>query len=78
MDCDPAVSMHHTSSNPDSVVALSRLASYMEASHEFFKENFYGVFENEAEAERYALNAETPLWALVVVRTLSKDGRLSP
>ena len=74
---DHAISMHHGSPNPDSVVALSRLASYMEASHEFFKENFYGVFESEAEAERFALNAETPLWALVVVRTLSILERLS-
>lgn len=51
-------------------MVLARLASYMESAHEFFRENFYGVLESEAEAERFALNSQKPLWALVVVRSL--------
>ena len=33
---------------------------------EFFGEAFYGVFETEAAAEAYALEADPRLWALVV------------
>ena len=49
-------------------VPLGRLASYMESAHEFFSENFHGVFETEAEAERFALSSQPRLWAVVVVR----------
>lgn len=51
------------------MMARHRLASYMESAHEFFRENFYGVLESEAEAERFALTSQKPLWALVVVHS---------
>lgn len=44
----------------------------MESAHEFFSENFYGVFETEAEAEHFALNSQQRVWALVVVRCSTK------